>query len=92
MDIHWAAGIYEGEGSTQSYHKGCQIRVGQKERWLCDKLRGFFGGRVAERRMNDQPFYEWTVSGPRARGFLLTMYMLLSPRRQDQIQQQMTAW
>ena len=85
-DIAWAAGIYEGEGSVARLRKnGIQVQVGQKESWLCDRLRDRFGGSVLKREMNDQPFFTWAVSGARARGFLLTIYTLMSPRRQDQI-------
>ena len=89
MDIAWAAGIYEGEGSlavAPHSPNSVQINVGQKQRWLLDRLRDLFGGSVLERQMNDQPFYEWKVSGARARGFLMTIYIFMSPRRQDQIQ------
>lgn len=88
-DIAWAAGIYEGEGSLATAKHSpnhIQINVGQKERWLTDRLRDLFGGSVCERQMNGQPFYTWLVSGVRARGFLLTIYTFMSPRRQDQIQ------
>ena len=88
MDIAWAAGIYEGEGSlavAPHSPNSVQINVGQKQRWLLDRLRDLFGGSVLERQMNDQPFFEWKVSGARARGFLMTIYTFMSPRRQDQI-------
>lgn len=85
-DIAWAAGIYEGEGSLQCHGpNGIQVRVGQKEFWLPERLRDLFGGSTLERQMNDQPFSEWHISGARARGFLLTVYGFLSPRRQGQI-------
>ena len=87
-DITWAAGIYEGEGSLAvppHSPNGVQINVGQKDSWLPYRLRDLFGGSVLERQMNDQPFFEWKVSGARARGFLMTIYTFMSPRRQDQI-------
>ncbi len=88
MDIAWAAGIYEGEGSVaipKHSPDSIQVHVGQKEEWLTYRLRNLFGGSVCHRTMNDQPFFEWQVSGARARGFLMTIYIFMSPRRQDQI-------
>lgn len=85
-DIYWAAGIYEGEGSCHGSHRSnIQCRVGQKDRWLCDRLRALFGGHVCATTNQGKPFYNWAMSGARARGFLMTIYTLMSPRRQDQI-------
>ena len=84
-DIAWAAGIYEGEGSCRTSRGGVQIHIGQKDEWLCPKLKTLFGGTVAIVQMNGQPFYNWSLSGARARGFLMTIYMFLSPRRQEQV-------
>ena len=95
-DIAWAAGVYEGEGwcgkgNTQ------MIGVGQKDRWLCDRLRSLFGGRVNERKRigGSGPYADrhggfiWNVSGPRARGFLMTIHKFLSPRRREQMKNAM---
>ncbi len=87
-DIAWAAGIYEGEGSIgtrESCPNGVQVQVGQREKWLCQRLRDLFGGSAYERQMKGRPFYSWAVSGARARGFIMTIYTFMSPRRQGQI-------
>lgn len=87
-DIAWAAGIYDGEGSLclqKRAPNAVQINVGQKDRWIPQKLRDLFGGSVCERTMNGQPFYYWLCSGARARGFLMTIYSFQSPRRQVQL-------
>ncbi len=86
-DIIWAAGLFEGEGYVGgSGARTQQCGVGQKDRWVVDRFRAFFGGSIGERQMNGQPFYEWHISGARARGFLMTMFSFLSPRRQGQVQ------
>ena len=91
LDIAWAAGVYEGEGwcgkgNTQS------AAVGQKERELCDRLRDLFGGYVSDcgtyrtgRYEGQHKGYQWVIHGPRARGFLMTIYKFLTKRRQEQI-------
>lgn len=88
-DIAWAAGIYEGEGNCQRAipnRKTEVVRVVQKDDWLCPKLRDLFGGstRVVYKR-NGYRYNQWTLCGSRARGFLMTIYIFLSPRRQEQI-------
>ena len=86
-DIVWAAGLFEGEGYVGGIRaRTQQCGVGQKDRWVVDRFRAFFGGSISERQMNGSPFYEWHTSGARARGFLMTMFSFLSPRRQEQVQ------
>lgn len=94
LDIAWAAGIYEGEGTSAA--KGgnrCSERVvvNQKDPWLCAHLKELFGGstyhyvRSQRGRKNLEPINTWTINGPRAKGFLLTIYSFLSPRRRLQV-------
>jgi len=82
-DIHWAAGIYEGEG-TSAKTGGSQVTVvGQKDPWILFRLRAMFGGRVSKE--SSREMWRWVISGARGRGFLMTIYGLLSPRRQQQV-------
>lgn len=85
-DIAWAAGIFEGEGHVNS-RKGSSLYVGigQKEPWLVHRLKALFGGGVIHYRTATSPeYWRWQVNGPRARGFMLTIFEFLSPRRKDQ--------
>ncbi len=95
-DIRQAAGIYEGEGwcNTQiaTGHTGFQVGVGQKDRWLCDWMRERFGGAVGtyksykiDRKELNGVMHTWRICGARARGFALTIFQFLSPRRKEQI-------
>src|SRR3972149_2960338 len=88
FDICWAAGIYEGEGSVGGPTNCLQVRVGQKEPWILHKLQHLFGGVVGTEQKNDADFYVWRISGARGRGFIQTIYTLLSPHRQDQAKAQ----
>jgi hypothetical protein len=76
-DIAWAAGIYEGEGTFG----GHSVRVVQKDNWLIYRLKYLFGGTVTEYN----GYHYWTISGPLCRGFLLTIFTFLSPRRKEQV-------
>jgi hypothetical protein len=90
-DIAWAAGFYEGEGSCNFATYSQHVTIGQVEREPLDRLRRFFGGTVTARPGHDYGSYKsrptntWVIHGPRARGFLLTIYAFLSAKRQAQI-------
>jgi hypothetical protein len=89
LDIAWAAGIYEGEGSVHNTG-GFKVAVAQKDPWLLRRLAQLFGGRVRERkpdsgRLGSGTQHYWVVGGARARGVAYTFYSFLSPRRRAQI-------
>lgn len=93
-DIAWAAGIFEGEGTcAKTGKRGTMVQIKQKDRWLCPQLQKFFGGTVKPRAYIRRGYgkdrliklWYWDIHGPRARGFLMTIYKFLSPRRQAQI-------
>lgn len=99
-DIAWAAGIYEGEGTCQSVKyaqgiaKGVAVRVVQKDAWLTARLRELFGGSNSKYSIRcgspknpgeRREYWHWDLYGSRAIGFLETIYVFLSPRRQEQI-------
>lgn len=84
-DIIWAAGIYEGEG-TCNYNAGSErASVSQKGRWLVDRLQSLFGGSVTQQGQSHKDMWAWVVYGARARGFLQSIYGMLSPRRQYEV-------
>lgn len=83
-DIAWAAGIYEGEGNVGvSDERYIRVLVTQKDTWLLFRLQKLFGGRVSAR--DKRACHYWAASGPRARGFIYTIFPYLSPRRQNQL-------
>jgi len=82
LDIVWAAGLYEGEGTCKG-HTGTQtVSITQKNTWVLHHMRALFGGSVG--KQSEWCSY-WQISGARARGFLMSIYGLLSPRRQEQV-------
>jgi hypothetical protein len=80
MDIAWAAGVYEGEGCCADQH---QVVVTQKDTWLLERFQALFGGRISFIPANNCS--RWVVTGMRARGFLMTIFSFLSPKRKMQI-------
>jgi hypothetical protein len=89
-DIHWMAGIYEGEGTAYPAKGATGVHVSQKDPWILYKMQRFVGGSVTPRircRVDGTKeffIHRLILSGARARGFLYTVYPLLSPRRQAQ--------
>jgi hypothetical protein len=80
-DIAWAAGVYEAEGHCR--RMGADICVSQKDPWILFRLRDLFGGSVGKPGAKDQRY--WYLAGPRALGFVFTIFQFLSPWRREQI-------
>jgi hypothetical protein len=90
MQIAWAAGCYEGEGSVLPRNsayggKSPIVSLTQKDDWLCARLRALFGGQVRKYQMRGRFYNYWRLTGPRGIGFLMTIYSFLSPRRKEQV-------
>ena len=90
LDITWAAGIYEGEGSAlvAKKQRSASISVPQKDDWLLLRLKRLFGGSIY--RNANRPCALWYITGARARGFATTIFSFLSPRRQTQIKRMLS--
>ena len=81
-DLLWVAGIFEGEGSFGP----AQIEITQKDPWILDRCKSLFGGTVAAYKVagyRQHVINRWTAHGSKARGFVMTIYQILSPRRQQ---------
>lgn len=104
IDIAWAAGIYEGEGSCSTNERllsdgspsvRLQCSVSQKDPELLHRLHALFGGNVYDytHTYRHRPhkdggscvMFRWSLSGPRAHGFMLTIFSFLTERRKGQI-------
>lgn len=91
-DLEWAAGFLEGEGCFSTCggkYPSAQVDAAQIQREPLERLQRLFGGRVSVMRQGTKPdaspLWRWRVSGPRARGISMTLYSLMSTRRQGQI-------
>jgi hypothetical protein len=83
LDIAWAAGIYEGEGTCQYVPSGSiHVLVPQKDPWLVNRFQALFGGGVHYSAKINQ--WRWNAYGVLGRGFLMTIYKFLSPWRKAQ--------
>lgn len=88
VDMAWAAGFLEGEGAFTVNHRKLRsasacVRATQKQLEPLMKIHRWFGGTVTFRRKDG--FAEWRTYGARARGIMMTLFTMLSPRRRNQI-------
>jgi hypothetical protein len=91
LDIAWAAGIWEGEGSVNYVNNGSttpsfRVSVCQKDPEILYKLRSMFGGSILKPRLEGgKTIHVWYLYTSRAHGFMLTLFSFLSTRRRIQI-------
>lgn len=100
-DLHWIAGFMEGEGSfmrkrsgratskkSGDVFKAISVCAAQVQREPLERLQKWLGGHVRFRPSKiptQSDCYSWGVFGARARGVAMTLYPLMSPKRQGQI-------
>ena len=89
-NLEWAAGFLEGEGYFGNEGRSERIHAAQTTREPLERLQSYFGGNIGMHRWkpakpSHNPTYAWRVFGARARGIMMTLYPLLSARRQKQI-------
>ena len=99
-DIDWTAGFLEGEGSFgRTKNGGMRVSSAQaNESWQpVERLQRLFGGSLYDRTpstqwINATKQRHWHLCGPSAVGLMMTLYPLLSPRRQGQIRKALQGW
>lgn len=93
-DIEWAAGFCEGEASFGKTRNSASVALPQTEsREPLERMLSLFGGsinfidntKIRQQGINRRDQELWSISGSRARGFMMTIYSLMSPKRQYQI-------
>ena len=93
-ELEWAAGFLEGEGSFTYYPcvSACQVQA-----YPLHRIARLFGGPVTYRapgryQPQQSGYYRWAISGSNARGAMMTLYVLMSPRRKAQIDFVLEQW
>ena len=97
LDIAWAAGFLEGEGSfLKRPHHQLRISVGQVQRQPLERLQSLLGGTIYLKKTKSkyqvQDQYTWLRGGTVAAGLMMALYSLMSPRRRQQICQALENW
>ena len=102
--LYWTAGFLEGEGSffhslrvgVKKYSGTLTITAPQVQREPLERLTRFFGGRLTLRTRsnvpNASPCFVWVLYGGQAAGLMMTLYPLMSPKRQGQIRTALKKW
>ena len=93
-DLYWAAGFIEGEGCFSATTTE-RVRVSQVNREPIDRLVSLFGGTTKldkaqhsiRAKYESRPIWCWSVYGARAQGVMMTLYALMSAKRQRQIRE-----
>lgn len=100
--LGWAAGFLDGEGSF-TYSRGIMVSAEQVDPEPLERLRDMFGGSIYRRgvrvhtterdhQYNRRPTGTWYACGSRAAGIMMTLYPLLSRRRQETIERVLGEW
>lgn len=95
IDIAWAAGFLEGEGSFNCRGKTVIVTATQVQPEPMYRLQHLFGGKLYRYRHANpkhQPFLRWHLTHRDARGLMMTIYALMSPKRRQQIQAALAPW
>jgi hypothetical protein len=86
IDIAWAAGVWEGEGSCSTHNKRrATVVVTQKDPEILYRLRDWFGGSVLGKKGINERCFVWLACGDRGRFFIALIYPFLSTRRRVQV-------
>lgn len=100
LEIAWAAGFYEGEGSLSACGNGSRLIlfIGQTDTEPLEKFRsavseGKISGpcRVVS-KLSRLPFYRFQANGEAALRCVRPLWPMLSRRRQDQILRALMLW
>jgi hypothetical protein len=106
LDIAWAAGFLEGEGSfsltspkkrkTLPPYRTVRVTCRQMIREPLDHLQKLFGGTIClvQQPKNplakNKPIWDWSTSGARARGIMERLFPLMTSKRREQITHALT--
>jgi transposase-like protein len=96
VDIGWAAGFLEGEGSF-SLLGGIDPRVTavQVELGPLEKLVALFGGKIYPKKpagFGKKPVNYWNIGGSHAASLMMTLYPLMSTKRKREIHKAISHW
>lgn len=104
LELAWVAGFLEGEGSFY-FKKGGKpseilVSVVQVQKEPIERLLKYFGGAcylaTQDKRKRYKytcaPQWNWRLNGYRAAALMMTLYVFMSPKRQDQIIAALDHW
>lgn len=96
--LQWTAGFLEGEGwfGTVNKKSSCVSVVAvQVQREPLERLKRYFGGYIVLRKRvcsRHNAASAWMLTGPKAAGLMMSLYSLMSPKRQQRIAECLEKW
>lgn len=94
-NIAWAAGFLEGEGCFPSGGR-ISVRAAQVQPDPLYRMKLILGGNVTgpyqKSQPNHRPSYDWGIHGCHAIAVMMTIYNLMSPKRQVSIRKAIEQW
>lgn len=94
--IAWLAGLLEGEGCFSRRGNCITIQLYVSDRDVIEKAQAIIGApSIGSRRPKNEKHktcYYWTVSGPEAAAWMMTLYSLMGSRRQERIKELLTVF
>lgn len=96
VDLYWLAGFAEGEAGfgNAGGSDSPVLAIAQVQRQPLERAQSIVGGTISPRkgRGNQQDYFEFRVCGTKAAQVMLTLFVLMSPRRQGQILKCIEKW
>lgn len=97
LHLAWAAGFLEGEGSFSGGgpHGGPAVTAAQVHKEPIDRLLSLFGGSAYQRitkGFSTKPIWVWRLNTKQSAALMMTLYVLMSPKRQGEIASAIHKW
>jgi len=96
VDIAWAAGFIEGEGSFTAHAAAITISAVQVELGPLLRLRDLFCGSIRQYQNRSpgrhQPYNKWALHGSPAVAVAFTLFPFMSAKRRQQIHRMVAMW
>lgn len=93
-DLYWLAGLVEGEGCYRAQGGALALQIAMTDRDVIERAAKMLSTRVyvQEKAVPRQRMYATVVSGPRAAGWMMTLYSLMGERRRSKIADCLGQW
>lgn len=94
IDIAWAAGFLEGEGSFSYAKTTPRVEAPQNQVEPLLRLQKLFGGAIykSSPTAKNNKISTWSICGKPAAGVMMALWVLMSPWRKVQIEYALSEW
>jgi DNA-binding CsgD family transcriptional regulator len=93
-DIAWLTGLVEGEGTLLMSGRSIAVMVRMTDYDVVERAASLMSGHIHDVPVvgHRKPVWRAQVKGPRAAGWMMTMYSWLGLRRRDQVRRALARW